>query len=166
MILGMLVFKSLPMHAHRHCYTVLFTKHGYVQLSPPPLRARGVVVSHPLSMREALGSIPSVSNRWQGQLKRRLHGACSTWCKCITPAHHARGSGLNPPCSQWLQQHGQDQPVAPACEGNSGCGTAWTSVQTHTAQLEGALRGARGVVVSHPLSMREALGSIPSVSIF
>ena len=25
--------------------------------------------------------------------------------------------------------------------------------------------GARGVVVSHPLSMREALGSIPSVSI-
>ena len=61
MILGMIVFKSLPMHAHRHCYTVLFTKHGYAQLSPLPLRARGVVVSHPLSMREALGSIPSVS---------------------------------------------------------------------------------------------------------
>ena len=28
------------------------------------------------------------------------------------------------------------------------------------------LQRARGVVVSHPLSMREALGSIPSVSIF
>ena len=28
----------------------------------------------------------------------------------------------------------------------------------------GKCRGARGVVVSHPLSMREALGSIPSVS--
>ena len=30
----------------------------------------------------------------------------------------------------------------------------------------GSLERARGVVVSHPLSMREALGSIPSVSIF
>ena len=29
-----------------------------------------------------------------------------------------------------------------------------------------SLQRARGVVVSHPLSMREALGSIPSVSIF
>ena len=28
------------------------------------------------------------------------------------------------------------------------------------------VNGAHGVVVSHPLSMREALGSIPSVSIF
>ena len=30
-------------------------------LGLPPPRAHGVVVSHPLSMREALGSIPSVS---------------------------------------------------------------------------------------------------------
>jgi hypothetical protein len=30
----------------------------------------------------------------------------------------------------------------------------------------GGRHGAHGVVVSHPLSMREALGSIPSVSIF
>ena len=29
-----------------------------------------------------------------------------------------------------------------------------------------SVHGAHGVVVSHPLSMREALGSIPSVSIF
>ena len=28
------------------------------------------------------------------------------------------------------------------------------------------MHGAHGVVVSHPLSMREALGSIPSVSTF
>ena len=34
----------------------------------------------------------------------------------------------------------------------------------HEANLTYILR-ARGVVVSHPLSMREALGSIPSVSI-
>ena len=31
------------------------------QILGATLRARGVVVSHPLSMREALGSIPSVS---------------------------------------------------------------------------------------------------------
>ena len=31
-----------------------------------PCRARGVVVSHPLSMREALGSIPSVSSCHRG----------------------------------------------------------------------------------------------------
>ena len=30
--------------------------------------------------------------------------------------------------------------------------------------MPGRNHGARGVVVSHPLSMREALGSIPSVS--
>ena len=33
-------------------------------------------------------------------------------------------------------------------------------------ELPGASIWAHGVVVSHPLSMREALGSIPSVSTF
>ena len=36
-------------------------------------RARGVVVSHPLSMREALGSIPSVSIRLLTQAKMCLN---------------------------------------------------------------------------------------------
>ena len=38
------------------------TEHLFeANLGLPPPRARGVVVSHPLSMREALGLIPSVS---------------------------------------------------------------------------------------------------------
>ena len=43
------------------------------------------------------------------------------------------------------------------------------SFETHCLlfmrQEMNSLTRARGVVVSHPLSMREALGSIPSVSI-
>ena len=48
-------------------------------------RARGVVVSHPLSMREALGSIPSVSIcHFHGSLPLAMppsgHGKCTTRC--------------------------------------------------------------------------------------
>ena len=35
-----------------------------------------------------------------------------------------------------------------------------------TQNCDNRLSGANGVAASHPLSMREALGSIPSVSIF
>ena len=45
-----------------------------MQQGPEELsRARGVVVSHPLSMREALGSIPSVSIRASIYSTIRLH---------------------------------------------------------------------------------------------
>ena len=50
-------------------------------------------------------------------------------------------------------------------------GSVW-HVGTHFQLLQNShtfqssLVRAHGVVVSHPLSMREALGSIPSVSIF
>ena len=36
----------------------------------------------------------------------------------------------------------------------------------HNLDLEASQHGAHGVVVSHPLRMRKALGSIPSVSIY
>ena len=50
--------------------------------------------------------------------------------------------------------------------GASPCGPIWEHVQASgTSRGEAAeWHGAHGVVVSHPLSMREALGSIPSVS--
>ena len=52
-------------------------------------RAHGVVVSHPLSMREALGSIPSVSIMalpWcmvPAELSNRLNAIIPTHCQVI-----------------------------------------------------------------------------------
>ena len=43
---------------------------------------------------------------------------------------------------------------------------AWEFVKVLGLVCTFFVHGAHGVVVSHPLSMREALGSIPSVSIF
>ena len=74
----------------------------------------GAVVPHPLSMREALGSIPSLS----------------TFC------------------------HRSCLRIALRC-----CRARVATSEVHNDR-------ALGVVVSHPLSMREALGSIPSVSKF
>ena len=45
-------------------YLFVMHLHSVSNCYPTTLRARGVVVSHPLSMREALGSIPSVSIFW------------------------------------------------------------------------------------------------------
>ena len=80
-------------------------------------RAHGVVASHPLRMRKALGSNPSVS---------RQIGHCVFF-------FIAQRREL-----QKLVRRGGDR----------------------------YMHGAHGVVVSHPLCMRKALGSNPSVSIF
>ena len=107
------------------------------------IRAHGVVVSHPLRMRKALGSNPSVS----------IFPNCSAIaapcfvlsCACRSASAALQGLAIKKP---WLQDR------------ISAVGRCMVSVSAR------ASRWAHGVVVSHPLSMREALGSIPSVSTF
>ena len=66
-----------------------------------------------------------------------------TWCSGITSASHVEGPGLNPQCVH---------------------STASVLEWRRTLKVHLHSR-AHGVVVSHPLRMRKALGSIPSVSI-
>ena len=73
---------------------------------------------------------------------RAIHMHAGTWCSGITSALHAEGPGFNPQCvhAWFLDELLIDTLVD------------WRS------------RWAHGVVVSHPLCMRKALGSNPSVS--
>ena len=98
--------------------------------------AHGVVVSHPLRMWKALGSNPSVSRLLQQ--RAQLGGM---W---------HMGSGQARPSFLPAMDMSEDPPTN--CGLHKTCG--W-----------GKFCGAHGVVVSHPLRMRKALGSIPSVSI-
>ena len=109
----------------------MFTQHTWPSLIS---RARGVVVSHPLSMREALGSIPSVS------MDADMRAAA---------VQYICSSGIHRPGSRCVSHQTCNHP-------------ATCLFTTHT--WPSFISRARGVVVSHPLSMREALGSIPSVS--
>ena len=78
-----------------------------------------------------------------------------TWCSGITSASHAEGPGFKSQCVQSnlefcvLAIARRRQLLEIVARGNAN--------QKH---------GAHGVVVSHPLCMRKALGSNPSVSTF
>ena len=76
-----------------------------------------------------------------------------TWCSGITSAPHAEGPGLEP-----------HRPLPLGC---ASCLGDEQQVFTYarTSLAAGSDHGAHGVVVSHPLRMRKALGSNPSVSI-
>ena len=91
----------------------LYTRGGFAlhfcdKLIAHVSRARGVVVSHPLSMRKALGSIPSVS-------------MCSTVCSVMEPATEScsstRGPSLWPAGGRWCKRR---RPLS--CDGGGGCG--------------------------------------------
>ena len=76
-------------------------------------RARGVVVSHPLSMREALGSIPSVSilapyadRNWKGKTQRAQAARPAIMAPCQLAAQsgqqeHSGPSKLADCCAPW-----------------------------------------------------------------
>ena len=113
-----------------------------------------------------------------------------SWCSGITPAQHAGGPGFNPQrvhiCAQSTPSFHRKAFVSK--EINTLHLLNLASIHTihrillvcivskvgresatanATIDAHGLPRArARGVVVSHPLSMREALGSIPSESIF
>ena len=92
-----------------------------------------------------------------------------TWCSGITPASHVGGPGFNPQC---VQLHSpsclqlQDAHVGATFVFRINCVASCLRISIFKIQLvfRDKCRRAHGVVVSHPLSMREALGSIPSVS--
>ena len=73
--------------------------------NPQPL---GVVASHPLPMRKALGATPGGVLRATCLLKcRQMRVVCialkGTWCSGITSASHAEGPGFK---SQWVHSYG------------------------------------------------------------
>ena len=101
------------------------------------LRAHGVVVSHPLRMRKALGSNPSVSmlvHAGRCGKARRLSGGFT----CTT---------ARVPVPQWLPR---------SCVGAAQHAAVWHNAER--ASFTGTCLRAHGVVVSHPLRMRKALG--------
>ena len=107
-----------------------------------------------------------------------------TWCSGITSASHAEGSGFK---SQWVHSYGhccggvgtRQSLLVVSLLGTAMCvkdfaPTALASYlcvsscgPQHTNHLVAVPMHSRahGVVVSHPLRMRKALGSNPSVSI-
>ena len=142
--------------------------------------AHGVVVSHPLRMRKTLGSTPSVSMHsmlhapWlekdfsrppatsTDSVSAVLFVGLVSW---LSIPLSARGSvfvqknSLNHPASIFplLRTCVPDflaERVSQKLRGMFSCG--W--------HHESSGSGAHGVVVSHPLRMQKALGSIPSVS--
>ncbi len=160
------------------------------------------MVSHPLRMRKALGSNPSVSTviKSRGGWNRIgcTPSSCSHWgeSQAQTDCHGCSLSlslslSLLPSCSlqkpslsllpnaAWHLSWGGDLMLNVFLEDAScnalgfpstSCtillrqGVKSTRKAPHDASEFVAWAWAHGVVVSHPLSMREALGSIPSVS--
>ena len=108
--------------------------------------AHGVVVSHPLRMRKALCSNPSVS----------ISRAGLPSCSC---GDNARSLCL---ATHDLRLSTTEVVVTTASATSSRC---CADKQQGSVLAAGSYHGAHGVVVSHPLRMRKALGSNPSVSI-
>ena len=104
------------------------------------------MVSHPLSIREALGPIPSVSSL--------VFLAASPQCLGgFTPAQYARGPGFNLQRVQFSVP-GIVTPVHWWYHTRSACGRRWVQSPACTVWCF-RHRRTRGVMVSHPLSMRE-----------
>ena len=97
-------------------------------------RARGVVVSHPLSMREALGSLPSVSIRGT----RLYHSAtaasrpplCLNNPACCWPPHCGAQSRIASCCEKHFRPHG------PACQSGASLQSG-PKVKAHAASVYG-----------------------------
>ena len=70
----------LPNQMKAACQLVVQAHSWIVQCSPSSLRAHGVVVSHPLRMRKALGSNPSVSNYACVWLSLPQYCDCTSQC--------------------------------------------------------------------------------------
>ena len=134
---------------------------SWLFLCPSCWRARSARVAElalqRLCKRKVMGSIPRVAvhiswscSRYMLAVKRFPGG---TWCSGITSAPHAEGPGLEP-----------HRPLPLGC---ASCLGDEQQVFTYarTSLAAGSDHGAHGVVVSHPLRMRKALGSNPSVSI-
>jgi hypothetical protein len=122
------------------------------------IRAHGVVVSHPLCMRKALGSIPSVSIVSLrcpatphcvvvARMPARGQDSLAEWSKALAQGSSPRGRGFQPHSCHRVRR-------------------CFLVRRALAAKPQVCNDRAHGVVVSHPLSMREALGSIPSVSKF
>ena len=120
------------------------------------IRAHGVVVSHPLCMRKALGSIPSVSICFSGVGGA---GRCSSICHC--PRLRRFGGVVYGAGSR--RQSARARVRTPQLSLYS---AGLAVLVARFSEPMGHVDRAHGVVVSHPHSMREALGSIPSVSTF
>ena len=111
LVAGSLMSAHTRRQSAAHAMLHSLCRHRWVQDTPwrscQSPRARGVVVSHPLSMQEALGSIPSVSMivrqdrsskrqtyiRWQCTLLSRMHQPgiepeSHRWQRCILPLDH------------------------------------------------------------------------------
>ena len=106
-------------------------------------RAHGVVVSHPLRMRKALGSNPSVSMHLICQVSRSSLRLLS-----LPKSMHANTHRALPDVT-W---------------NSSTCRAHETLLNFSLLFSDTLISRAHGVVVSHPLRMRKALGSNPSVS--
>ena len=122
------------------------------------IRTNGVVVSHPLCMRKALGSIPSVSiipvclSIATGcvvcaRMRAQCQDSLAEWSKALAQGASPQGRGFEPHSCHWVRR-------GFACSGGR-----FAISGVHSGR-------AHGAVVSHPLSMREPLGSIPIVSKF
>ena len=107
-------------------------------------RAHGVVVSHLLRMRKALGSNPSVS----------MHLTCQVRRSSLRP--------LSLPKSMLANTH---RALPDVTWNSSTCRAHETLLNFSVLFSDTLISRAHGVVVSHPLRMRKALGSNPSVSI-
>ena len=138
------------------------------------LRTHGVVVSHPLRMRKALGSNPSVSRFHIKDFLPWEMRACNADEKGSTHASRLGRITAVPEARALIEAPCRLPPhrLPPASPGAM-------AVAMLLAKLFGSkiwacrrrawraapVRRAHGVVVSHPLRMRKALGSNPSVSI-
>ena len=112
---------------------------------------------HQLNMRGVLGTTPGVvtfAREWpcfEGLLWRtRVRYLANLDPTSYTFTFEVRRFWVQPRCVKIL----------------SCCGIKWTAISSGCGLVRLPRARARGVVVSHPLSMREALGSIPSESTF
>ena len=116
----------------------------------PPLRqwAHGVVVSHPLRMRKALGSIPSVSNFCTRHNKKRKN----------------KEGASNDTVSERLRRWTRN-PLGSARRGSNPLGVAFAAqggVHNKRQMRTLDVRWKQSGMVSHPLCVREALCSTPA----
>ena len=164
------------------CYHVLLAKQTC--LMEILCRACGVAVPHPLSMREALDSIPSMSSKVRMQIKEKRNyttasgGAADHVQKQVSTETDTPSVNPEDTPNRQLERR-----ASHACKGNTAstrahhmvggdfdsrmlrhCTVCYHVLLANETCLMDLVCRACGVVVSHPRCMREALGSIPSMS--
>ena len=146
---------------------------------PPQLteerRARPMPTTAPTHARQAAApkAMWHVCEAFLGDHPKQ--DSLAEWSKALASGASPQGRGFEPHSCQVSHQC---FPVGPntfpyppdACSATRPSGQSHECSHTRGSRQSNAAqtfaRWAHGVVVSHPLSMREALGSIPSVSIF